>query len=68
MCEETLVCVSEGIFDLGQLCEAVMIFANFYPDRKKGMLVADKLWSGIMDHAGISKLSVHKKKPHIIIK
>ena len=49
MCEETLICVSEGIFDLGQLCEAVMILGNFFPDRKQGMRVADKLWSGIMD-------------------
>lgn len=51
MVEETLVCISEGIFDLKQICEAVVILSNFYSDKKECHDLADKLWSGIYDKA-----------------
>jgi hypothetical protein len=49
MCDETLVCISEGHFSLEQICEAVVILSDFYPDKKKCFDVADQLWAGIMD-------------------
>ncbi len=51
MCEETLVCVGEGVFTLPQVCEAVVIFSDFFADKKKCQECCDKLWSGIVDAA-----------------
>ena len=51
MVEETLVCISEGIFNLKQICESVVILADFYEDKRKCHDLADKLWSGILDKA-----------------
>ena len=49
--EETLVCIAEGIFNLKQVCEAVVILSDFHSDKKKSHDLADKLWSGILDRA-----------------
>lgn len=48
--EELLDCVTEGLFSLPQLCQAVTILATFYPeDRKRSLEAADRLWFGLMD-------------------
>lgn len=47
--EQTLICMSEGIFSLVQLCKAANILATFYSDKKDNYELADKLWSGILD-------------------
>lgn len=51
MLEELLLCVSEGIFSVAQVCEAINILSLFYEDRKSCLEVADKLWFGIVDQA-----------------
>lgn len=51
MCQETLACVGEGVFDLTQVCDAIQILGRFYPDdRKKCFELTDKFWSPLMDH------------------
>jgi len=47
--EELLVCVSEGIFSVEEVCQAVNILSGFYEDRKKCLEAADRLWFGIVD-------------------
>jgi len=49
--EEMLVCVSEGVFSVQEVCRAINILSMFYEDRRKCMETADKLWFGIVDHA-----------------
>lgn len=51
MLEELLICVTEGIFNLQQICQAINILAMFYDDRKKCLETADRLWFGIMDQS-----------------
>eukprot|EP00088_Acartia_fossae_P006115 TRINITY_DN1279_c0_g1_i4.p1 TRINITY_DN1279_c0_g1~~TRINITY_DN1279_c0_g1_i4.p1 ORF type:complete len:716 (+),score=170.02 TRINITY_DN1279_c0_g1_i4:592-2739(+) len=47
--EELLLCVTEGIFSVTEVCRAINILSMFYEDRKKCLEVADKLWCGIAD-------------------
>lgn len=47
--EQVLLCVSDGIFSLQQICQAVNILSLFYDDKKKCLETADKLWFGIMN-------------------
>ncbi len=49
MAEEILVLVSDGRFNLVQICEAIAIFSDLFSDRKKNQEYCDNLWSGIMD-------------------
>eukprot|EP00092_Neocalanus_flemingeri_P001663 GFUD01001774.1.p1 GENE.GFUD01001774.1~~GFUD01001774.1.p1 ORF type:complete len:670 (+),score=234.94 GFUD01001774.1:542-2551(+) len=49
--EELLVCVTDGMFPLQDICKAVHILSIFYPDHKKCRQVADKLWFGIIDQS-----------------
>jgi len=49
--EELLVCVTDGLFPLQDICKAIQILSIFYPDNKKCREVADKLWFGIIDHS-----------------
>jgi len=69
MLEETLTCVSEGVFSLEQTCDAVVAFSTFFPDRKRCRDAADKLWAGIVDRAEeIDKesiASVYRALPHL---
>jgi hypothetical protein len=53
MYEETLFLVTEGLFSLVQICEAVIVLSNFYSnDKMRSLEMADKLWAGIIDKAG----------------
>ncbi len=69
MCEETLLCVSNGMFDLSQICEAVVVLSDFFADKKKSQKVCDKLWSGILDASdqidAYTISSVFKTLPHL---
>jgi len=47
--EEVLLCVTEGVFSVRQVCQAINILSMFYPDRKKCLQTTDKLWFGIVD-------------------
>jgi len=47
--EEVLLCVSEDIFSVTEVCKAINILSLFYEDRKKCLETADKLWFGIVD-------------------
>ena len=47
--EELLVCVSEGVFSVLEVCRAINILSTFYEDKKKCQETADKLWFGIFD-------------------
>jgi len=47
--EEVMLCVTEGIFSLQEVCQAINILSMFYPDRKRCAETADKLWFGIVD-------------------
>jgi len=47
--EELLFCVSEGVFSLIEVCQAINTLSMFYEDRKKSLEAADKLWFGIVD-------------------
>jgi len=47
--EQLLLCVSDGVFSLQQICQAVNILSMFYDDKKKCLETADKLWFGIMN-------------------
>jgi len=49
--EELLVCVTDGLFPLQDICKAIQILSIFYPDNKRCREVADKLWFGIIDHS-----------------
>jgi len=49
--EELLLCVSDGLFSLQEICKAIHILAVFYPDNKKCREIADKLWFGIIDRS-----------------
>lgn len=50
MYEETLAFITKGMFNLIQVCEAIMILTKFHPDDKKRSLeMADRLWAGILD-------------------
>ncbi len=52
MYEETLVLVTEGLFNLVEICEAVAILSKFYEnDKKRCFEMTDKLWAGILDKA-----------------
>ena len=52
MYDETLSLISDGVFSLGQICEAVLILSKFYSnDKKRSLEMADRLWTGIMDKA-----------------
>jgi len=47
--EELLDCVTDGLFSLPQICQAINILAEFSEHRKESLEAADKLWFGIMD-------------------
>jgi len=49
MLEQLLLCVSEGVFSVVEVCRAISILSLFYEDRKKCLETADKLWFGIVD-------------------
>ena len=50
--EETLDLITEGLFSLDQVCQAVIILSKFYSnDKNRSLEMADKLWAGIMDKA-----------------
>lgn len=50
--EETLDLITEGLFSLVQVCEAVITLSKFYSnDKERSLQMADNLWSGIMDKA-----------------
>lgn len=50
MYEETVAFITKGMFNLIQVCEAIMILTKFHPDDKKRSLeMADRLWAGILD-------------------
>jgi len=49
--EELLVCVTDGVFNLQDICKAIQILSVFYPEHKKCQKVADKLWFGIQDQS-----------------
>ena len=50
--EETLDLITEGLFSLVQVCQAVIILSKFYSnDKNRSLEMADKLWAGIMDKA-----------------
>jgi len=49
MYEETLALITEGVFSLTQICEAVLILSKFYPnDKKRSLEMTDSLWTGIL--------------------
>ena len=48
MYEETLALITEGVFSLTQICEAVLILSKFYPnDKKRSLEMTDSLWTGV---------------------
>lgn len=49
--EETLVLIADSVFSLKQVCKAVVILSDFYPDKKHSHELTDKLWSGILDNS-----------------
>jgi len=50
MCEETLLLITNGLFSLTQVCEAVLILSKFYAnDKKRSLEMADRLWTGILN-------------------
>ena len=55
--------------DLRQICEAVEILSDFYPDKKDCFRQTDKIWSGILDkvdHIDSNSLSmVCSTLPHL---
>jgi len=52
MYEETMTLITDGVFSLTQVCEAVQILSRFYSnDKKRSLELADNLWTGIMDKA-----------------
>lgn len=68
--EELLDCVTEGLFSLPQICQAINILAGFYEHRKQSLEAADKLWFGIMDKgeqlsSGEDIASVFSTLPHL---
>jgi len=77
--EELLVCVTEGLFSLKQICQAINILAMFHENKKHSLDAADKLWFGIMDKgdqmikgedivAVFSTLPNLSKSRHIVLK
>ena len=42
--EELLVCVSDGLFSMQDICKAIHVLSVFYPDSKQCVDVNDKLW------------------------
>lgn len=68
--EELLLCVTEGIFNLKEICRAIHILSLFYEDKKKCLETADKLWFGIVDQSSQledpdSIVSVFSILPHL---
>jgi len=49
--EELLVCVSDGVFSLQDICKAIHILSVFYPELQQCRDVNDKLWFGILDQS-----------------
>lgn len=48
--EEALNLITEGEFNLVQICDTICILSNFYPGNKKSCHeMVDRLWSGILD-------------------
>lgn len=56
MYEETVMLMTDGLFSITQICEAVVILSRFYAnDRARSQELADSLWTGIVDKAENSK-------------
>lgn len=52
MYEETVMLMTDGLFSITQICEAVVILSRFYAnDRARSQELADSLWTGIVDKA-----------------
>merc|ERR1719435_773096 len=49
--EELLVCVTDGLFSLQDICKAIHILSIFYPENKRCRDVVDKLWFGLIDQS-----------------
>jgi hypothetical protein len=49
--EELMICVTEGVFSVLEVCRAINILSMFYEDRKRCLEMADKLWFGIVDQS-----------------
>jgi len=47
--DQVLVCTSEGLFSVMEVCRAITILSQYYEDRKRCLETADKLWFGIVD-------------------
>ena len=46
--EETVMLMTDGLFSITQICEAVVILSKFYAnDRARSQELADSLWTGI---------------------
>merc|ERR1719317_965088 len=60
--EELLVCVTDGLFSLQDICKAIHILAIFYPENKRCREVVDKLWFGLIDQSKDMILKVLEKK------
>ena len=71
MYEETVILMTEGVFSLVQICEAVFILSKFYGnDRARSLELADSLWTGIVDKAsrelnGKTAITVFKTLPYL---
>jgi len=67
--EELLVCVTDGLFSLQDICKAIHILSIFYPDNKRCKEVVDKLWFGIIDQSKAMTteeiVSVFTTLPHL---
>ena len=67
--EELLVCVSDGLFSMQDICKAIHVLSVFYPDSKQCVDVNDKLWFGILDQSQemtvADIVSVFSTLPHL---
>ena len=67
--EELLLCVSDGLFSLQDICKAIHVLSVFYADSKQCREVNDKLWFGILDQSRDMNtedlVSVFSTLPHL---
>jgi len=67
--EELLVCVTDGLFSLQDICKAIHILSIFYPENKRCREVVDKLWFGLIDQGkdmtAEEIVSVFSTLPHL---